>query len=78
MDNDSSSLKNVEIFFINDKNFHLLNKVPFQFLGRSNFSFDCFIMSINFVLYLSYYFFFLIFGSGLKTRILLPFYKFFR
>jgi len=57
---------------------HFSNKVPFQFKGHFNFSFDCFIMAIHFVLYLSYYFFYLIFGSGLKSRISLPFYKFYR
>lgn len=71
--------RNLNFFKIIDKfSVHFVNKVPFQFLGRFNFSFDCFIMAINFVLYLTYYFFYLIFGSGLKSRISLPFYKFYR
>lgn len=65
-------------YFIDNHTLHFNNKVAFQFLGRLNFSFDCFIMAIHFVLYLTYYFFYLVFGSGLKTRISLPFYKFYR
>lgn len=73
------SQRNLKFFNIVDKfNVHFVNKVPFQFLGRFNFAFDCFIMAINFVLYLTYHFFYLIFGSGLKSRISLPFYKFYR
>lgn len=64
--------------FVNANSLHFKNNVAFQFLGRLNFSFDCFIMAIHFVLYLTYYFFYLVFGSGLKTRISLPFYKFYR
>lgn len=49
----------------------------FQSLGRLNFAFDCFILSMSFILYLTYFFFFLVFGSAVKTRVSLPFYKFF-
>ncbi len=60
------------------KSLHLSAKVAFQFEGRSNFAFDCFIMAVHFVLYLTYYFFHLICGGGLKSRFSLPFYKFYR
>jgi len=64
--------------FLDKKSIHFSKKNPFQFLGRFNFAFDCFIMAMHFVLYLTYFYFYLVFGFGLKNRVFLPFYKFFR
>jgi hypothetical protein len=37
--------------FFNKKVIHFETKVSFQFLGRLNFSFDCFVMAMHFILH---------------------------
>lgn len=64
--------------FIDLKSLHFKGLLPFQLYGRVNFAYDCFILAMHFILYLTYYYFFLNFGTGFKSRLSLPFYKFFR
>lgn len=73
-------LEKASVFkFVNFSDSKTLHFSPFAFqsLGRLNFAFDCFILSMSLILYLTYLYFFLVFGSAVKTRVFLPFYRFF-
>jgi len=64
--------------FLDKPSMHFFSKHPFQFLSRVNYSYDCFVLAMHFILYLTFFYFYFSFGSGIKTRLSLPFYKFFR
>ena len=63
--------------FFDKRLLHFGSKIqPFQFLFRMNYSFDGYILSMHYNLFLTYFIFFLNFGLGVKTRFSFPFYKF--
>lgn len=73
---DPSKLTNFDFF--DKKRLHFDSPQFFQFNFRLNYSFDCFLLALHYNLYLTYNLFYLHFGFGIKTRLRLPFYKFYR
>lgn len=78
--NDISILSKDGVFdFFDKKKLHFNNlDQPYQFFFRFNYSYDCFLLAMHYNLYLTYYVFYLNFGSGIKTRTKFPIYKFYR
>jgi len=62
--------------FFDKKKSHFSTLLPYQFLYRSNRSYDCFLLSMYYDLVLTYYVCYFNMGSTIKSRVNFPFYKF--
>jgi len=62
--------------FFDRQKIHFNAEQPYQFLGRLNYAYDCFLLAMHYDLYLTYYIYYLHFGFGVKTRTTFPIYKF--
>jgi hypothetical protein len=62
-------------FFDKEKS-HFSTQQPYQFLGRINYAYDCFLLSMHYDLFLTYHMCYFNLGSSIKVRISFPFYKF--
>lgn len=74
---DSFSFNNFSVFdFFDKKKSHFSTHLPYQFLYRTNRSYDCFLLSMYYDLLLTYYICYFNLGSTVKARVDFPFYKF--